>query len=242
MQRNRALFRGCGGRAAILALAVAMAVAGAAMAPPGGQSASARTAQSRKMSYHDVRRGLFALSKFETAPIVMLGDSLTEAGPWSELTGCRLLANRGIGGDTTARVLGRLDEVLRLKPHAVFLMIGVNDISLHVAGETTVGNLRDILERLHGAATHTFMHYVLPVTASFGKRRMNGQIADLNAAVAGLVAGRPNTTAIDLRPLVADADGALREEFAWDGLHLSAKGYEVWRDAIAPQVAKYCVP
>src|SRR5271165_596600 len=104
---------------------------------PAEQSSQPRAAPVRKLSYHDVRRGLFALSKIQSAPIVMLGDSLTEGGPWRELTGCLYLVNRGIGGDTSGGVLARLDEIIALKPRAVFLMIGVNDISLGVPAATT---------------------------------------------------------------------------------------------------------
>src|SRR5438105_5617872 len=111
--------------AAIAALSVAICHGLAAAEP----AAAVRATQPRKLSYHEYRRGLFALSKIEAASIVMLGDSLTEGAPWRELTGCADLVNRGIGGDTTSGVLARLDEVLKLKPRAIFLMIGVNDIS-----------------------------------------------------------------------------------------------------------------
>jgi lysophospholipase L1-like esterase len=121
-------------------------------------------------------------------------------------------------------------------------MAGVNDVTLQIPGATTVNNMRAILDRLNGADTHTFVYYVLPVAARYPRKRVNREISALNAAVADLVAGRPKTTAIDLRPLVAGADGTLRDELSWDGLHLSAKGYQVWRDAIAREVAKYCEP
>ena len=39
-----------------------------------------------------------------------------------------------------------------------------------------------------------------------------------------------------------DAGGYLGKEFSYDGLHLSPKGYEVWRDAIAPGIAEFCAP
>src|SRR5919199_5722857 len=56
-----------------------------------------------------------------TADIVMLGDSLTEEGNWTEvLPGWRVI-NRGIGGDTSAGVLKRLSEVIRRNPQVVFL-------------------------------------------------------------------------------------------------------------------------
>jgi lysophospholipase L1-like esterase len=206
------------------------------------QSSSARAPQIRKLSYKDVRRGLFALSKIQTAAIVMLGDSLTEGGPWRELTGCPSIVNRGIGGDTTKDVLGRLDVVLRMQPRAVFVMIGVNDISLGIPKEATTQNFRSLLDTLESNGTRTFLNYVLPVAANYRKRRMNEAISALNAVIVGLVAGRPNVIPIDLRPLVRDANGYLGEEFSYDGMHLSPKGYEVWRDAIAPTIADFCAP
>jgi hexosaminidase len=213
--------------------AVAAVVAIAATLPALAQSP-------HKMSWNEVRRGLFALSKVESASIVMLGDSLTEGAPWAELTGCPHLLERGIGGDTTAKVLARLDDVLKLKPRAVFLMIGVNDILLSVPRETTVANYQAILDRLKGP--HLVVAYVLPVAASYGKRQMNGSIAALDDAIASLVADRPNTTVLDLRPRFRGPDGYLRADLSYDGLHLSPKGYELWRDTIAPYVAQYCLP
>ena len=37
------------------------------------------------------------------------------------------IVNRGISGDYTEGVLGRLNEVIYYKPIAVFLLIGLND-------------------------------------------------------------------------------------------------------------------
>jgi len=229
-------------RPAILATAIAATIATAGMSVLAEPAAPARPPAARKLTYFEYRRGLFALSKIETASIVMLGDSLTEGAPWLELTGCRSLVNRGIGGDTTTRLLGRLDEVLKLKPRAVFLMVGVNDISLKIEKNTSVENLRAILDRLERSDTQTFLAYVLPVTASYAKKGMNVSIADLNAAISGVLADHPKTKPIDIRPLMRGSDGYLRDELSYDGLHISPKGYAVWRDAIAPQIAQYCVP
>ncbi len=242
MQPNRRLVREAIARAPIRAPAMALALIAATVSALPEPASPAPAAQARKMSYHEARRGLFALSKFPTAPIVMLGDSLTEAAPWSDLTGCRPIANRGIGGDTTARILARLDDVLAMQPRAVFLMAGVNDISLRVPSETTAKNFAAILDRLNAAKVQTFVHYVLPVAAGQRRKSMNDEISALNATIARLIANRPDTTAVDLRPLVRGPGGALREELAWDGLHLSAQGYELWRDAIAAEIAKYCTP
>jgi lysophospholipase L1-like esterase len=216
------------------------------LALPAGRLSAQESAQAsdreppHRQSYREFRRDVFTLSRLDRAAIVMLGDSITEAAPWDEITSCRSIANRGVGGDTTAGVLGRLDGVLKLRPRAVFLMIGVNDITLGVARDQTLANYRGILDRLNAANLHTSVAYVLPVARSYAKWRNNAAIASLNEAIDGLIAGRPGTSAVDLRPLVRNGDGYLREDLSYDGLHLNAKGYAIWRDAIAAEVGRFC--
>ena len=54
--------------------------------------------------------------------IIFLGDSITEQAEWPELLGSLRVKNRGIGADTTIRIIRRLDEVLSSVPSKVFLM------------------------------------------------------------------------------------------------------------------------
>jgi lysophospholipase L1-like esterase len=223
-------------------LTLAAAIAAATIAAGAGLRAEPAASTGRNMSYYEVRLGLFAMSKIDTAPIVMLGDSLTEAGPWTDLTGCLQIANRGIGGDTTSKLRVRLDEVIALRPRAIFLMIGVNDITLNIPRETTLDNLRAILARLSGSGAQVFFNHVLPVTASYHKKRINRDIAGLNADIAKLAHGLRNVTMIDVGPQLAGGDGFMRREFSYDGLHLTPKGYAVLRDAVGPYIAQHCVP
>ena len=61
--------------------------------------------------------------------IVFLGNSITAEGKdWSERLSYPNIKNRGIGGDVTAGVLARIDEITYFKPKAVFLLIGINDL------------------------------------------------------------------------------------------------------------------
>ena len=216
--------------------ALGVAVAASTMA------AAERAAAARKLTYYDFRRDVFALSKLKMAPVVMLGDSLTEAAPWTELTGCLHLVNRGIGGDTSRGVLARLNEVIALRPRAVFLMVGVNDISRNIGKAESADNLRAILDRLDRAGIRSFASYVLPVAASYPKKQVNRSIGALNEAFAKVFGEHPGIEVIDIRPLLRGSDGYLREDLSYDGLHLDAKGYALWRDAIAPHVDKYCAP
>ncbi|MGB9691821.1 MAG: GDSL-type esterase/lipase family protein [Candidatus Sumerlaeaceae bacterium] len=95
------------------------------------------------------------------ATIVAFGDSLTAgsgASPGhdypSELS--RLLGlpviNRGVGGDTTARALARLEgDVLALEPGLVIVILGGNDYLHGVDAAVVERNLSEIVERLHAS-------------------------------------------------------------------------------------------
>src|SRR5436190_8861872 len=63
--------------------------------------------------------------------VVFLGDSITQG--WGDEFGGNFsgvkLANRGISGDTTRGVLLRLEQdVMAVRPRAVIILIGTNDL------------------------------------------------------------------------------------------------------------------
>jgi lysophospholipase L1-like esterase len=180
---------------------------------------------------------MFALSQIPSAAVVMLGDSLTEGAPWAEITGCPLLANRGIGGDDSAGVLKRLDGVTTLKPGAVFLMIGVNDVNSGVATDTIVEHVQETVQRLKKSGTRVYLTLVLPVGENF--KKINGKIDDLNRAYLKL-AKEEQVPIVDFRADMRNGDGFLKDEFNRDGIHLTAEGYRVWRDALLPIVQRHC--
>jgi hypothetical protein len=192
----------------------------------------------KKPSHRVLREGMFSLNKLPTARVVMLGDSLTEGGMWAEITGCYFLVNRGIAADQSAGVAKRLDEIVKLKPAAVFLMIGVNDVASDVPTEKIVENVRHTIERFTRKGARVYLTLVLPVSAGFPKK-INPKIDELNAAYASL-GRRANVSLVDFRDQVRAEDGSLREELTTDGVHLTTEGYRVWRDAIEPLVLKHC--
>jgi lysophospholipase L1-like esterase len=191
----------------------------------------------KKPSYRGSRLEMFALSAFRTAPVVMLGDSLTERAQWTEITGCGYVANRGIGGDDSAGVLRRLDAIIRMRPAAVFLNVGVNDLVSDVPTETILANVRETIERLTQGGAKVYLTLVLPVTHKFARR--TGRMDELNEAYVKLAA-QTGATVVDFRAAMQDRSGMLREEMSFDGIHLTPAGYRPWRDAVAPLVARYC--
>jgi lysophospholipase L1-like esterase len=182
--------------------------------------------------------GMFDLARINSAKIVMLGDSLTERAPWSEITGCPSLANRGIGGDESPGVLRRLEGIIKLHPSAVFIMIGVNDVLDEVPIHTIAANVQQTIETLTKANIHVYLTTVLPVTSAV-RHGVNVKINELNAEYRKL-ADHPNVSLVNFVEKMQTPDGALRDELSTDGVHLSPEGYRVWRDSIMPLIKADC--
>jgi lysophospholipase L1-like esterase len=178
---------------------------------------------------------IFALSRIRP-DLVMLGDSLTNSAPWHELLDGLRVANRGLGGMTTGEILDYLDDVIAQKPRTAFLLAGINDITIKVPPETIGANIEQILTRLRQAGISTLVSPVFPVTSPLPgfPHITNDVIAAANRAI---VAAAARTGAKLVHIPLSDDDGALRKEFSQDGLHLTAAGYAVWRDALLQHVS-----
>jgi lysophospholipase L1-like esterase len=184
------------------------------------------------------------ISAFEAFPlvpddIVFLGDSITEGGPWEELFPYVRVRNRGIGGDTSAGVLARLEQVTRATPTKVFLLIGTNDLFRGSSEDEIVANITDILDRLKQETpdTEVYLQSVLPRAPSY-----RADIEALNQRLAE-VALEHGTAWIDLYPAFLDPEtGGIRGELSNDELHLLGPGYALWKEQIEVQVRTGSMP
>jgi lysophospholipase L1-like esterase len=163
------------------------------------------------------------------AEIVFAGDSLIADGPWSELYSP--IKNRGIGGETTAGLLDRLDEVTESRPLKIFLLVGTNCLAADIPVAQVVRNYRKILERVRRESpqSQVFVISVLPVNPQLGKRiaHANATIRELNLQLRNLAGQFESVVFLDVFDALTDANGDLRKDLTSDGLHLNLDGYLV---------------
>ena len=172
--------------------------------------------------------------------IVFLGDSITQG--WGtdfkhSFDGLKL-ANRGIGGDTTRGMLLRLQQdVLALRPKAVVLLMGTNDIEVDVPVEAVGRNFRKIAAALkgHDPKMPVVVCRILPSSAT--KKRPKETILAANELIAAAVKGDPQFIVLDTYALFADEAGDARPDFFPDLLHLNGAGYAKWAAALRPVFA-----
>lgn len=179
------------------------------------------------------------LAQFEKMPvsrggIVFVGNSLTEAGRWSDIIGQKGILNRGISGDISYGVVARMDEVLRHKPKKIFLMIGVNDLKRSVPTSHIIQNYERIVQivRKKSPRTRVYLHSILPVNPdklieSFQAVK-NNDIFILNEALQQIAKSNKNVNYVDLHQLFADSRGYLKAGVTPDGIHLEVSAYVDW--------------
>jgi hypothetical protein len=111
-----------------------------------------KEAQLRTPDRDNIRRYTDANQKVTPASpdkprVVFLGDSITDGWRLNEYFGDRDFINRGIGGQITGEMLGRMKEdVIYLKPKAMLVLAGTNDFARGIAIRTIEDNLAMIAD------------------------------------------------------------------------------------------------
>ncbi len=183
--------------------------------------------------YYRKRVAVFRAEPASSGNVIFLGNSITEGGDWKKLLQDPTVLNRGISGDNTFGVLARLDEVTRHKPSAVFLLIGVNDLSKSLPPAVTLQNIFAIVGRIHAESPQSkvFVQSILPVNPTHKKfpPRFNkpGDIDAINGQLRKY-ADALKYTYVDLFSAFVDGTGRLDLQYTYDGLHLNPAGYQHW--------------
>lgn len=191
--------------------------------------------------FYDQRYSLFEALESKPGQIIMLGNSITNGGNWSELLENNSVINRGISGDNTFGVLNRLDEIVSSQPEKIFILIGINDISRETPVDVILNNYRRIVSKIQRESPETriYVQSLFPTNNEFDHfPRAQNKDDEIRAVNIGIekIAGEYGLTFIDLYPHFLDEEGKLSKEYTNDGLHLMGKGYLKWTEIIRPFV------
>jgi lysophospholipase L1-like esterase len=168
--------------------------------------------------------------------VVFLGDSITDFWRLNEYFPGRDFVNRGISGQTTAQILGRfLPDVAALRPAAVLILAGTNDLAHGI----TVQEIEDNLTAMGDLAKQ---HSIKPVFASllpvsdYHKdadpswertiARPPRLIQQVNAWLQDYCR-RENFGYVNYYAALVDSSGQIPADSSDDGLHPNARGYRL---------------
>lgn len=179
------------------------------------------------------RLAQFAKEPVVTGKVIFLGNSITEMGNWKKATGDTTVINRGIGGDITYGVLKRLKDITDRKPSKLFILLGINDIGKDIPDAVIADNYLKIVNEVHSKCPETriYVESVLPLNPTIKNFPQHYDKEEHVLAVNKLLkanAAIGNYTFVDIFHLFVDADGRLKSELTYEGLHVKPAAYDIW--------------
>jgi len=186
------------------------------------------------------RLAQFAKEPIVRGRIIFLGNSITEMGDWKKVLNDSTVINRGIGGDITYGVLKRLKDITDRNPSKIFILLGINDIGKDIPDVVIAYNYLKIVREIHDKCPNTIIYVqsVLPINPELPHFPQHydkpEHILSLNKLLASH-AKDGNYTYVDIFHLFADAEGRLKSQYTYEGLHLKPPAYPIWVDYLKKQ-------
>ena len=190
--------------------------------------------------YREANRQLKPATPGESR-VVFMGDSITDAWPqprFGEFFPGKPYIGRGISGQTTPQMLLRFrPDVIDLKPKAVVILAGTNDIAANtgpMTNEEIEGNLESMAElaKLHGikvvftSILPTGAYHVAPNGIPQSTLRPMARIRAINDWMKAYAAANGHVYVDYFTPMLDDT-GMMKAELTGDDLHPNAAGYAI---------------
>jgi lysophospholipase L1-like esterase len=168
--------------------------------------------------------------------VVFMGDSITDGWPLAEAFPGRPYVNRGISGQTTAQMLVRIyPDVVALRPAAMILLAGTNDIAANNGPQTLDMIEQNVMAMVELAQVHhikVILCALTPISGNQSEHRPPADILKLNAWLKAYAA-KTRSAFVDYHSAVVDAQGEFRSGYSDDGLHPNARGYQLMKAAVS---------
>ncbi|MDX2195479.1 MAG: GDSL-type esterase/lipase family protein [Cytophagales bacterium] len=187
--------------------------------------------------YHDEVNRLRAKSVSDSAKkkVVFYGSSSIRL--WDTLESdfeliCQSV-NAGFGGSTLAACAWFFDELIPVfAPDALMIYAGDNDLGDGRHPEEIHNHFLALIYKIRLRYPHMPVTYI-SIKPSPARWYINDRIHYTNKIIADSTAVMDNTYYLDIYSQMLDAKSLpLKEYYLPDGLHLSKKGYKVWKKTI----------
>lgn len=158
---------------------------------------------------------------------VLLGDTATDSWRMNEYFPGKDFVNRGIAGQTTTQILSRfLADVVALRPMAVFVLAGTNDLAAGMTPSAIADNLVMMGDVARSHSVQPVFASLLPVSGEAAKVRSPESVQKLNTWIRNYCI-RENYVYIDYYTAMADTKGMMKADLSDDGVNPNARGYRV---------------
>ena len=185
-----------------------------------------------------------------TAPLVVLmGDSITDF--WynddPDFFTKNNFAGRGIAGQTASQMLVRFkQDVVNLRPKAVAIMAGTNDLCQHMMGQayypdqTILDNITAMCELAEEAGIKVLLCSITPCAhyMAIPEQDAGSRIVEMNRKLKAYADSEKNITYVDYHTPLADAELGLPASGTYDGIHPAVNLYDDMERILVDSIRK----
>lgn len=167
--------------------------------------------------------------------VVFIGNSITDGWPNAhpDFFKSNNYVGRGISGQTSPQLLSRFrQDVINLKPVAVLINIGTNDVAQNTGPyneEFTLGNIMSMAELADANGIKVILSSVTPAGEYPWRKEIKDvpqKIMSLNAKIKAY-AKEKGFSYIDYFSVMCDENNALKSNLGTDGVHPNEEGYKI---------------
>jgi len=187
-----------------------------------------------QIAYFDMwnrsRQSVLGMLPIDTVDYVFVGNSITEGFPLNEIFRDARFKNRGISGNRSCHIRGRIGEIAMRHPRKIFLDVGINDILNDIPLDSLKVNSTAIVETIRTLSPHTeiIMQTVLPLGPSQAKKEH--LVDTFNSWLKGFCQEQ-HLTCVDLWPAF-QKNGVLDQSLTMDDIHINGSGYVIWKEKL----------
>ena len=155
------------------------------------------------------------------------------------------ILNRGVGGDRTAELLGRIQtDVVDEQPDVVVLQVGVNDVwhrflfGKEVTSEQFAENYNKLVDIIKGTGAKLLLLQPFVLNME-DKSRLRPYLKKINGVITD-IAAREKLTLIPLDEIFTGLTQDIKpEQFSVDGVHPTHRGCRYIADLVIKELKKY---
>ena len=201
--------------------------------------------------YRDANRTL-AAPKAGESRVVFMGDSITDIWQREQFgffVPAKPYVDRGISGQTTPQMLVRFrQDVIDLRPKAVVILAGTNDIAGNTGPMTDEDVERNLASMAELAKAHAIKVVLASITPTSGYHVAPNGVAQTSARPMARIraindwmkkyAADNGHVYLDYFTPMLDATGVMKSELTGDDLHPNAAGYAIMGPLVDAAIQK----
>lgn len=147
------------------------------------------------------------------------------------------ILNRGFGGSQIIDLIENFDQVIvKYHPKKILIYSGDNDIQAGKSAEIVFGDFCVLYGMIKAKLPNTRVYY-MAIKPSLNRWEKVLEMKKANTMINEFLNYKSNAAFIDVfSPMIGISGKPDKKWFIEDGLHMTAEGYQLWTEIVAPYI------